>query len=370
MHYTQPGGQKLMTKLSSTLNQTSTNLTLVDSSICPSSNEFTPLLIGNEVVLYNSSAGTCLRGARGTAPVDHDSQVNVSLYGYSSKVRRGTINVQLNANVSVDLDYNAGIPQTNATCRYNFAQNPVAGLAGDTQDPVTMQYQVTNTATTIGVIVPTGMAITDFPDEGYLKIEQEIIYYTGRSAGTVAGTMPPANAKFTGCVRAQFGTVAANHRSGIDVTMWSIPVTNFNNFPQNTVVQIGDEWFGPVRKDPTGKLFWVGFVDGTTPFNFPRGTLATAPSAHSAGDLVIPTFMAKDVNTWPSNGWAAGPGDRVTLVDAMNQKEIARVRQASNLLKTTPRGGWDPSLQGASQLIALCSTRRARGSPTISTSAC
>ena len=358
MHYTQPGGQKLMTKLSGTLTQTSTNLTLVDSSICPSGNEFTPLLIGNEVVLYNAQAGTCVRGiggatVRGTVAVDHDSGVNVSLYGYSSKVRRGTINVQLNANFSVDLDYTNGIPQTNAAARYNFGQTPSADVTGETQDPTTMQWYNASTATTIGVLTPPTSAITDFPDEGYIKIDQEIIYYTGRSTGTVAGTMPPANAKFTGCVRAQFGTVAANHNSGARVQMWSIAVTNFNNYPQNTVIQIGDEWFGPVRRDPTGKMFWVGYLDGTTPFNFPRGTLATVPSAHSAADLVIPTFMAKDVNTWPSNGWAAGPGDRVTLVDAMNQKEIARVRQASNLLKTTPRGGWDPSLQGASQLIAL-----------------
>ncbi|HYF56763.1 MAG TPA: hypothetical protein VEA41_21095, partial [Salinarimonas sp.] len=146
MHYDRPGGNKLMTKLSSALTQTSTNLTLVDSSFCPTGNEFTPLLIGNEVVLFNAGSGTAVRGARGTAPQDHDSQVNVSLYGYSSKIRRGTINVQLNANFSVDLNYNNGIPQTTATSRFNFGQNPQANVAGDFQDPTTMQWQVQSTA--------------------------------------------------------------------------------------------------------------------------------------------------------------------------------------------------------------------------------
>jgi hypothetical protein len=353
MHYTQPGGQKLMTKLSGALTQTSTSLTIQDPGICPNGTEFTPLLIGDEVVAYDKSSGIAVRGARGTAAQPHGSQVNVSLYGYSSKIRTGSITVRLSPTFTVPLNYDR-IPQTNATSRYNFGMNPQAAVAGDKPDITGLMTQIDNSQVQIGVVLPVGSNITDYPDQGYIKINNEIIYYTARANGTVAGSMPPATAKFTGCTRAQFGTAAAIHPTGSGVQMWSIGVTNFNGFPQpNTVIQIGDEWFGPLRLDPSGKNFWVGFVDGTTPFNFPRGTLATVPAYHSAGDMVLPTFMARDVNSWPSYGWASGAGDRITLADAANQKQVARIRQASNLLKTAPPGGWDPSVAGRSQLVAL-----------------
>lgn len=355
MHYTQPGGQELMTTLASALTPTSTSLTLKNSSMCPTDNEATPLLVGNEVILYNPSGGTAVRGARGTLAVDHQSQVNVSLYGYSSKIRNGTVIANYpNIPFSVTMTYNR-IPQTSATSSYNFGAAPAAQVAGDKQDPLTMQWEINNIENTIGV---TTAAIMDFPDQGYIRIDNEIIYYTGRAAGTVAGSMPPATAKFTGCQRAQFGTVAVNHRSGSNVQMWSVAANNLNNFPSPTIIQIGDEWFGPVQRDPSGKNFWVGFMNGQNPVNFRRGNacFAKVPSYHSAGDKVLPTFLGQDVDSWPSNGHAMGPGDRVTLTDAANQKMVARIRQTS----PDPQPPGQPpiwpgefSIQGATQVAAL-----------------
>src|SRR6185295_10904112 len=160
MHVTAPGGQELMTKLSSAMTPTSTGVTLKNSGILPSASELTPLLIGEEVVLFNQSAGVTVRGARNTTPIDHPSQVTVSLFGYSSKIRNGTVVANYpGIPFSVTMPYSK-LPQTNATTPYNFGMNPAATVAGDTQNPATMIWEVVNTATTIGVV--TG-AINDYP---------------------------------------------------------------------------------------------------------------------------------------------------------------------------------------------------------------
>jgi hypothetical protein len=355
MHKTQPGGQELMTKLSSALTPTTTTLSLKSNQILPSASELTPLLVGEEVILYDQSSSTTVRGARNTVAVDHSSQVSVSLFGYSSKIKNGTVIANYpGIPYSVTLTYNK-LPQTNATATYNFGANPQATVAGDKQDPLTMQWEVQNTATTIGVV---SGAIADYPDQGYIRIDDEIIYYTGRGPGTVAGSMPPANGSFTGCVRAQFGTAAAAHRSGAQVHLWSVAASNLTNYPSPTIIQIGEEWFGPVQRDPSGKNFWVGFINGTQPVNFRRGNavFASIQQNHSSGDKVLPTFLGQDVNNWPCRGHSMGAGDRVTLTDASNQKASARIRRSS---PPPPPAGQPPiwpgdfSIQQATQVAAL-----------------
>jgi hypothetical protein len=363
MHYTAPGGQELMTKLSSAMTPTSTNLTLKNAGILPSGNEPTPLLIGEEVVLYDGS--NCLRGQRGTTATDHQSQVNVSLFGYSSKIKAGTITVPMGP-LSIRMTYDR-IPRTNATSTYSFGPNPMAQVAGDKQNPgPPPRWEITATENQIGVTLPPGAAITDFPDHGYITVNDEIVFYTGRSKGGTGGGMPPSTDKFTGCVRGQFGTPAALHPSGSPIHLWSVAATNANNYPcplgattDGTIIQIGDEWFGPVRPFPNaGETFWVSYVNGTKPVPLQRGTMGTARSAHSPGDPVIPTFLAIDVNTWPSKGYSVGAHDRVTLTDAQNQKQTAKVRHAGppappnqvpNWGSWTVTGGNPP----AKQIVAL-----------------
>jgi hypothetical protein len=355
MHYTQPGGQQLMTTLSSALTPTTTTITLKSTQILPSASELTPLLLGEEVILYDHTSGTTVRGARNTVAIDHPSQVNVSLFGYSSKIKNGTVIANYpNIPFSVTMTYSK-LPQTNATGTYNFGANPQASVAGDKQDPITRQYEIQATETTIGVV---SGAINDFPDQGYIRIDDEIIYYTGRGSGTVAGSMPPANASFTGCQRSLFGSVAAVHRSGAQVHLWSVAASNLTNYPSPTIIQIGEEWFGPVQRDPSGKNFWVGFMNGTTPVNFRRGNavFASLQQNHSAGDKVLPTFLGQDVNSWPCRGYSMGAGDRVTLSDAGNQKASARIRRTNP--PPTPAGQppiWpgEFSIQQATQVAAL-----------------
>jgi len=334
MHYTAPGGQELMTRLSSQLSATATNLTLKNAGIAPGG-EPTPLLIGEEVVIFDGS--TCLRGQRGSRVYQHPKDTAVSLFGYSSKIQQGTVSVDM-GQIQVQMRYDK-IPTTNATCSYNFNANPIAIVAGDKQDNTTTppQWQIDASQVQIGVTLPPGVTINDFPDRGYLKIDNEVVFYTARSTGGLGSGMPPSSDKFTGVQRAQMGTMAAIHRTGAQVELWSVGVDNANNFPcgpggpgntQGTIIQIGDEWFGPVQPvQNAGGTYWVSFISGNNPIRLRRGTLATVPSAHSAGDQVLPTFLTTDINTWPCGGYSVGGGDRVTLTDRANQKESARVRR-------------------------------------------
>lgn len=354
MHHTQPGGQELMTTLSSAMTPASTTVTLKNTGIIPP--EPSPLLIGEEVVVYDQSSGNCVRGARHTNALDHQAQTTVSIFGYSSKIKNGVVTaIYPGSGFSVPMTYNR-IPQTSATSSYNFGANPAATVSGDKQDPlVPLQWEIDNTEVQIPAV---SGAITDFPDQGYIRINNEIIFYTARSAGTVAGSMPPANAKFTGCQRAQFGTVAAKHNSGSAIVMWSVGVSNLNNFPSPTIIQIGQEWFGPVQRDPTGKNFWVGFMNGGAPVNFRRGNavFASVQSNHSAADKVMPTFIGQDVNNWPCQGHSMGAGDRVTLSDQANTKMSARIRRTGPY---PPKAGqpaiWpgEFTIAGATQIAAL-----------------
>jgi len=331
MHYDNPGGTKPMTKLGSALTTTSTTMTLVDTTLLPSSAETTPLLVGEEVILYNTGGGGVVRGARGTLAAAHPSQATVQMFGYSSKIRNGQVVANYpGIGYSVTMQYDR-IPKTSAQSPYKFGMNPMAILCGDKMDPVTMQYQIDATSTQIGFIPTAPSVYTDFPDKGYIRIDDEIIYYDQRAPGLVPGSMPPSTHKFTSLLRGQFGSIVATHRSGAQIHMWSVAASDFTGFPSPTIIQVNDEWFGPIQKDPSGKPFWVGFMMGTTPINFRRGNacFASIQQDHDASQPLLPTFLGQDVNTWPAHGHSMGPFDRVTLTDASNQKATAMIRRTS-----------------------------------------
>lgn len=358
-HYTAPGGTELLSKLSSAMTPTTTSMTLTKTNLLPSQAEITPLLVGEEIVLYNTNGGGIIRGARGTVAASHPSQANVQMFGYSSKVRNGhVIATYPGTGFSVTMAYDR-IPKTNGTSTYKFGMAPAAAVCGDKQDPITMQWHIDATATQVGVLEIAPSTIPDFPDQGYIRIDDEILYYAARSTGGVAGSFPPSSAKFTGLVRGQFGSIATTHRSGAQVHMWSVACTAITTgYPSPTIIQIGDEWFGPVQRDPSGKPFWVGFMMGTTPINFHRGNscFASIQQNHSAGDHVLPTFLGQDVNTWPARGHNMGAFDRVTITDAANQKATGQVWRTSPYPQPAGQPPIWPgnfNIQNATQVAAL-----------------
>jgi hypothetical protein len=358
MHHATPGGQELMTKLTSAMTPTSTTMTIGSTALLPSASELTPLMVGEEIILYNTGGGNAVRGARGTIAASHPSQANVQLFGYSSKIKNGQVTATYpGIGFSVTMAYDR-IPQTNATTPYKFGANPLGTVCGDKMDPATMQWESDITATQLGFTQAPPGAFTDFPDQGYIRVDNEIIYYAARSTGGVAGTMPPSSAKFTGLVRGQFGSAVAIHRSGAQIHMWSVATNNMTGFPSPTIIQIGDEWFGPVQKDPSGKNFWVGFMMGQNPINFRRGNacFASVQQDHQASDKLLPTFLGQDVNNWPARGFSMGAFDRVTLTDAANQKMTAQIWRTNPFPQPPGQPPIWPgnfNIQNATQIAAL-----------------
>jgi hypothetical protein len=361
-HHNSAGGV-LSTRLTAQLSQTATSITLQDTGFLP--NYATPLLIGSEIVLYDNSSGTVVRGARGTQPIAHPAQAPVTLWGYSSSLRTGQVQADFGGGVLVTFPYDK-ITTGGGTLSYNFGLNPQATVAGDKVDPNPPNlHYIDPNQNQIGVITPN---IMDFPDQGYITVGPEVVFYTGRSVGGLGG-MPPGTAKFTGCQRGQHGTPAQRHNSGVAIHMWSVPTSNYNNYLSPTIIQVGHEWFGPVQKDLGHPGFWISMMNGTSPLALRRGAVVfgSIQAAHSAGDMVIPTWLARESD--PNQGRLnMGPGDRITLVDPNNLRECQRIQMTGPPppnAQGVPWGG-PYSIQGAggNAQIAAFDNQVARVHPT------
>lgn len=369
-----PEGRTLITRLTGAMTDTSTSIGLQDDGFLPQnvtafvgsvgdSPNATPLLVGDEVMVYDRSGGTLVRGARGTRPQPHPAGATVQVFGYSSRLRRGVVRVDENPPRYPPCTYDR-LTTGGGAVRYGFGANPTAVVAGDKQDTMTGMWYVDASQSDIGVHTPD---ITAFPDQGYIFIEDEVLFYTGRDTSSPGGD-PAANARFTGCVRAQHGTAGARHNSGREVRIYAVPVTDLTGYLSPTIIQVGDEWFGPVQRDPAGRPFWTSFVvnDGGTmrPLPLRRGpaVFGTPLQNHSPGDPVLPTFLVSDTSLSPAR-YNLGRYDRVTLVDSSNYREIHRVRQAGPPVSwTNSSGTWTQTVWtgmtiqvsgGAGQIAAL-----------------
>lgn len=327
-----PKGNPMITELGAGMSNTSTTISLRDDSWLP--NAPVALLIGDEVVVYDKGGGTLLRGQRVRNPGQgkpHPAGATVQLFGYSSRIQSGSVTFGANSPNAVTVNYNR-IPLVSGQVKYNFGQNPTATVAGDKQNPMTMMWYIDSSQTDIPVNSGGvgGAGIMEFPDQGYILINQEVIFYTGRSTG---GIMGRGDSKFTGCQRPQQGTTAAQHNEGARIEMWGIPVTTNTGYcppNQGTVIQIGDEWFGPVQPDSARQDFFIPYTTllaSGAPRRLPRAALWSAQTPHAAADKVVPTFLARETDL-DVNRYNLGPLDLVTLVDASGNPEQQIVRRA------------------------------------------
>ena len=178
--FVNPEGTVLQSELTGGLSPTSTSMALQDDGWLPS--ELTPLRIGNEVVLFGQGVSGVIRGARGTAATDHPSGAMVTPFGYSSLVQSGNLTADL-GNINVTCSYDR-IMTGGGTVSFSFGLNPIAVTDGSQQNPVTSTWFVDATE---GDIPVNAVNIMDFPDQGYVTIDQEVIFYTSRSAGPLNG---------------------------------------------------------------------------------------------------------------------------------------------------------------------------------------
>ncbi|MBI2901929.1 MAG: hypothetical protein HYY17_17240 [Planctomycetes bacterium] len=320
MHYS-PEGNRLLTTLRAALTQGATTWTLSDNSMVPT-NEWSYWLVGGEVIAFDPSSNQIVRGMRGTTAQAHPAEATVQIFGYSSKLRNTTVTCDFaqfgkpaagQATMTFDR-----VTMGGGSVAQPFGTNPTATVNGDKTDPNTNQTYVDATQSNIPVTTPD---INEFPPQGHIVIEDEVIYYTAITPG--------ASPAFTGCVRGQHGTAAAQHNTPRPVRMWGIAATDVTNYLSPTVIQIGAEWFGPVYKDPDHPNHWIGHVNGAIPGPLLRGAQAfgSVPSSHVSGDRIIPVWAAResDLGVGRLN---IGTGDRVTITDDRVQSEYKRIMWA------------------------------------------
>ncbi len=324
-HYASDG-TKVIWKLTQGLPATGGSLSLANQDVLPP-NTLSPFLIGGEVVLYDYSAGTLVRGARGTTAVAHQPQTTVSVFGYASRLVVDQIQAYYGGTTPTQpVDYRR-IPVGGGTLVFDFGANPQAVVRGDKFNPMNPIMRWVDSMQ--GDIYVLSADINAFPEQGYILIDNEAIFYTGRSTGAIPAAVG-ANAKFTGCVRGQSTTLAARHDNDTGVAMWGFSTTDTDpqRYDPVSILQIGDEWFGPLRPDDNGRAgYWIPFVYSNNPVSMRRGitVFMSIPGAHSKGDEVIPTFLVRD----PEGTESLGRGDLVTVMDAMNNKEVRTVNHAS-----------------------------------------
>jgi hypothetical protein len=303
-----------------------------------------PLLIGNEVVEYFPGTGQAERGARADAIVygrvtqDHPTGAKVQVFGYSSltKIFRVQIRFEPPAETEllgvINMDF-ANIPATRASCLLKFGipvGTTVVGEEDDGNGNMVVKAGNRRIKYTIDPTIPQDN--TEWPDHGYIRIGREAIHYMSISRET------PKDGYFESCTRAQELTLDVDHPNGASIELWSIAVTEADPLPSPTIIQLGTEWFGPVKlatNTPGPAQYWVGCtVDSAVPplapcaIRFNRGNVWYTPvMAHTPMERVVPIFACREMDpTVPRANLRHG--DPITVTDVNNYREMHTVTHA------------------------------------------
>jgi hypothetical protein len=161
---------------------------------------------------------------------------------------------------------------------------------------------------------------THWPDQGFIRVEDEAIFYQNI---TREG---PKNGYFELCERAKENTIAVNHNNGVGIDLWSIAMDTLDNrMTLPTIIQIKEEWFGPVTHPtmpvPASHQFWIGCVVQGRAVPMMRGIdWMTLPVSHEAGEHLMPVFSAREVDQQVRRT-NLGRYDGVTVLNADYKKE-------------------------------------------------
>lgn len=237
------------------------------------------LLVGTEVIEYQDNFKRIKRGARGTRARSHPAGTLVTPFGYSVYLMER-------------------LPTGGATLTQGLGANTVTKIL-ETVDQSKTEIPVRAEST------------QGFPGEGYLRIGAEVLYYSGirREKGTKPRDV------FTGCKRAQLGTSTRVHYPGARVQLFSLKVDSNLGYNPQGIIRVQDEWFKVQR---VGKHWFTGLVVKGNPQSF-RGYL-TPTQSHTPGAKVIPVFRVAD--------WVCRGGDRVTIIDRKNNKELHTIHSS------------------------------------------
>ncbi|MBI4713327.1 MAG: hypothetical protein HY762_08530, partial [Planctomycetes bacterium] len=223
----------------------------------------------------------------------HSSGVKVALYGYAN-VLYDQIDISNFPTIAM-----SSVPVGGATLADSLLDAmPTAQISADI-DPNINMIPVDDTA--------------NFPERGYLVIGQEVVYYNGYNDSRTA---------FAHVQRGKLNTTPAQHFQGEVLSLFSIRVTSSTqNYPSPVLIQIDDEWMGPLQKGEEPDIF-TGVVNDSGQPAFTRAFNGNS-AGHNIGAKVIPVLVATRPYT--------GQGDVVTIIEAdqvTNPKEEKVVRNA------------------------------------------
>jgi hypothetical protein len=235
------------------------------------------------------------RGRRNTSIISHTTGAKVTIYGYFTPFTP-TINI---------INYPI----------INLNPLPIGGAF--LLDTIPEKIPDMN-IDVFGGISPSTIAITvscdainNVPPQGYIKIDDEIIFYENIDDLT-----------FNNCTRGALGTTPAGHNNGRPVRIFSLRVSDTANYPATTLIQIDDEWFGPFQKSPDRPDFFTGALNGTTPLELWRGYVSS-PITHYTNAGIIPVLAPANI--------IVGKNDVVTIIESdqtSNPKEQKTIRNA------------------------------------------
>jgi hypothetical protein len=369
----------IIAELAANLNPTDTTVSIANAGQFPPSGV---IQIGTEAIEYGGSSGSsftnCLRGVRRTGPdpdarptegATHASGTKVTLYGYANPIDNVQMNFTWgggNNQQSVDIVLDR-IPAARATVGDGFGINTSATyISKKLPDPMAVPPEpggITETDSTIEVF-PTGPVIppapfpppnpqingydtADFPTRGFIKIDGEVIFYSGKTATS-----------FTGCQRGQLGTTAARHNFMARIELFGFPVAGASGFPvPAALIQVDDEWFGPCMLN---NGCFTGLIQGGVADRLRRAWRFTVRQAHTAGAKVLPVFAVAYPYCGSEDFALAMPANRdlVTIVDRTGTiKEERRIRVVRNRRKTQdPTSGnwtwsWSENLVGLEDFV-------------------
>ncbi|MFH1230724.1 MAG: hypothetical protein V1709_04420 [Planctomycetota bacterium] len=330
-HYND-SGQIILTELTAELPAISDMDTTVTQTIIsvnstagfPSSGS---IEIGEEIIEYNSiAAGGFVvsttwngvpplplflfqdgRGAGVSQVVYHPAGAKVTIHGYSTAFVP-TISI-------------VGYPDINFTDLPTGGGRLMDNLPGFAPTPM-LNALIGPDDTTIIV-----NSTVNLPPQGYVQIDNEVVYYATSTAVSLLN-----------CIRGALETTKIAHGSWVppappvfpSVFLYSLRVDDHTNYPDMDIIQIDDEWIGPVQKtQQDGLNFFTGIVSGGNPLDISRGYFY-GPVKHDAGALIIPVLAtAFTSQSYPGPGTARN--DVVTIIEAdqtTNPKEEKTIRNA------------------------------------------
>ncbi len=296
-----------------------------------------PIQVGDEVVEFDPTLGTGRRGARvadivyGAKFQDHPANAKVTVFGYTSLFRDLSVVILYlpsgdPPSIPGELWMRFGpLVQTTGVNSLRFG-NPVAtSVVGEDTDPdgnPVLSAQNNRIKYIISDQVQADN--TDWPDSGYIVIQDEAIFY---------GAITREGAKggyFEQCTRGTELTLPVDHPTGSGIYLWSVAVSTLDTrMSVPTIIQIKEEWFGPVNHPqtpvPAPQAFWVGCLVNGKPVPIMRGWdwLTPMPANvryHEPDEILCPVFTVREVDP-KVRRTNLGRNDGVTCINNQYQKE-------------------------------------------------